>query len=92
MAKRGRYGPRGKFKIKLKKKTVYTLFGFGQLAIGALLLLSFFGSGTSFQYINSLIRGYFGLFSFFLAFVFILFAFLFFKLKFSLSRPNVSIG
>lgn len=92
MARRGRYGSHRKFKIKLRKKTIYTLFGFGQLVVGALLLLSFFGSGTSFDYINNLIRGYFGPFSFFLGFVFILFGFLFFKLKFTLSRPNVSVG
>jgi len=92
MAKRGRYGPRGKFKLKLKKKTVYTIFGFGSIGAGALLILSFFGSGTSFDYVNNLIRGYFGPFSFFLGFVLILFGFLFFKLKFALSRVNVSIG
>lgn len=92
MAKRGRYGKRGKFKIKLKKKTIYTIFAFGQIVAGLLLFLSFTGSGGTFVYINTFIRLYFGPFSFFLGFVLILFGFLFFKTKFTLSRPNVSIG
>ncbi len=90
--KRGAYGKRGKFKIKLKTKTVYTIFALGQIVAGLLLLLSFSNSGDTFIYINTFIRQYFGPFSFFLGFVFILFGFLFFKTKFALSRPNVAIG
>lgn len=90
--KRGAYGKRGKFKIKLKTKTVYTIFAFGQIVAGLLLLLSFSNSGDTFIYINTFIRQYFGPFSFFLGFVLILFGFLFFKTKFALSRPNVAIG
>ncbi len=92
MGKRGRYGKRAKFKIKLKKKTIYTIFAFGQIVAGLLLFLSFTGSGSTFVYINTLIRQYFGPFSFFLGFVLILFGFLFFKTKFTLSRPNVAFG
>ena len=92
MAKRGRYGKRGKFKLKLKKKTIYTIFGFGQIAFGILLFLSFLGNGPSFEFINSSLTQYFGAFSFFLSIVFILLGFLFFKMKFVLSRPNVAIG
>jgi len=90
--KRGSYGKRGKFKIKLKTKTVYTIFALGQIVAGLLLLLSFSNSGDTFIYINTFIRQYFGPFSFFLGFVFILFGFLFFKTKLALSRPNVAIG
>lgn len=92
MARRRPYGKRGKFKLKLKKKTIYTIFGLGQIVAGLLLFLSFFGSGSSFQYINALINQYFGPFAFFLPLVLILFGFLFFRLKFSLSRPNVVFG
>ena len=60
--------------------------------VGSLMLLSFFGKGSNFEYINSLIKQYFGLFSFFLPIVFILFGFLFFRTKFVLSRPNVFVG
>ncbi len=90
--KRGSYGKRGKFKIKLKTKTIYTIFALGQIVAGLLLLLSFSNSGDTFIYINTFIRQYFGPFSFFLGFVLILFGFLFFKTKFALSRPNVAIG
>lgn len=92
MARRGPYGKRGRFKLKLRKKTIYTIFAFGQIAAGLLLFLSFFGSGTSFDFINTFIRQYFGPFSFFLPIVLILFGFLFFRLKFALSRPNVVFG
>ena len=92
MAKRGSYGKRLKFRVKLKKKTIYTIFGFGSILLSVFIFLSFIASGPSFEYINSLIRGYFGPFSFFLPIVFILFGFLFFRLKFSLSRPNVAVG
>ncbi len=90
--KRGSYGKRGKFKIKLKSKTIYTIFGFGTIGFGILMFLSFFGNGPSFIYINTLLRQYFGAMSFFLPFVVILFGFLFFRLKFALSRPNVAMG
>ncbi len=59
MAKRGRYGKRGKFKIKLKTKTIYTIFALGLVASGLLLFLSFTGSGSTFIYINNFIRQYF---------------------------------
>ncbi len=90
--KRGSYGKRGKFKFKLKTKTIYTIFGLGSITAGVLLFLSFFGSGPTLEYLNELIKQYFGLLSFFLPIVFILFGFLFFKAKFALSRPNVFVG
>jgi S-DNA-T family DNA segregation ATPase FtsK/SpoIIIE len=90
--KRGSYGKRGKFKLKLKTKTVYTIFALGQIVAGLLLFLSFTNSGDTFIYINTFIREYFGPFSFFLGFVLILFGFLFFKTKLALSKPNVAIG
>jgi DNA segregation ATPase FtsK/SpoIIIE, S-DNA-T family len=92
MAKRGKYGKRKKFKLKLKSNTIYTIFGFGSIALGSLLFLSFFASGPSMDILNSNIRAYFGAFSFFLPFVFILFGFLFFRSKLVLSRPNVFVG
>ncbi len=92
MARRGSYGKRFKFRVKLKKKTIYTLFGFGSILAGVFVFFSFLASGPSFAFINNLIRGYFGPFSFFLPIVFILFGFLFFRLKFSLSKPNVALG
>lgn len=90
--KRGSYGKRGKFKLKLKSKTIYTIFGLGTIAAGVLVFLSFIASGPSMEYLNTVIRQYFGWLSFFLPLVFILFGFLFFKTKFVLSKPNVFAG
>ena len=92
MAKRGKYGKRKKFKLKLKSNTIYTIFGFGSIGFGVLLFLSFLGNGPSMVMLNNFIREYFGAFSFFLAFVFILFGFLFFRTKLTLSKPNVFVG
>lgn len=92
MAKRGKYGKRKKFKLKLKSNTIYTIFGLGSIGFGALLFLSFIGNGPSMEFLNSFIRQYFGAFSFFLPIVFILFGFLFFRSKLALSRPNVFVG
>lgn len=91
--KRGAYGKRGKFKIKLKTKTIYTLFAIGLMISGVFLFLSFTGSGSTLNYINQLIREYLGAMSFFLGILLILFGFLFLNIKkFALSKPNVSIG
>ncbi|MDO8657968.1 MAG: DNA translocase FtsK [Candidatus Levybacteria bacterium] len=88
---RRKYRKRG-FKVKLKKETIYTIFSFGLVGSGVLLLLSFSKSGESFIYVNSILEKYFGLTSIFFPIALILFGFLFMKLKFYISRPNVSIG
>jgi len=90
--KRGSYGKRGKFKLKLKKKTIYTIFGLGSIAASALLFLSFVGNGPSFELLNMALREYFGPLSFFFPIVLFLFGFLFFKIKFALAKPNVFAG
>ncbi len=92
MAKRGRYGKRGKFKFKLKSKTIYNIFGIGSIGFGVLIFLSFIANGPSMEFLNTWIRQYFGWLSFFLPLVFILFGFLFFKSKLALSKPNVFAG
>lgn len=92
MAKRGRYGKRGKFKFKLKSKTIYNIFGLGSIAAGVLIFLSFIASGPSMELVNDWIVQYFGWLSFFLPLVFILFGFLFFRSKLALSKPNVFAG
>lgn len=91
--KRGSYGKHGKFKIKLKTKTIYTLFALGLIVSGVFLFLSFTGSGPTLNYVNEVIKSYLGAMSFFSGIVLILFGFLFLNIKkFALSRPNVSIG
>jgi len=53
MAKRGSYKKKFKFRLKLKKNTIYTIFGFGAILTGIFIFLSFIASGPSFAYINS---------------------------------------
>ena len=91
MARRKHY-KKQKFKLKLKKNTVYSIFAFGLILVGLLLLLSFSKSGESFTVINDMLNGYFGLFSLLFPITLILLGFFFLKLKMFISRPNVSIG
>lgn len=93
MPKHRRGGGRRKpFKLKLKKKTIYTVFGLGFFLAGVFLLLSFTQSGSTAITLNAIIREQFGSAAFFAPFVFIFFGFLFLHLKFYLSRLNVTIG
>ncbi len=92
MRRRKRYRRRNKIRVKLKKGTVYSIFAFGFIITGLILLLSFTKNGNSFVFMNSLLERYFGKVAFFFPFVLIFFGFLFFKLKFFLSGLNVSLG
>ena len=91
MARRKHY-KKSKFKLKLKKNTVYTIFAFGLILCGLLALLSYTKSGQSFIVINDLLTSYFGLFSLLFPISLILLGFLFLRLKMYISRPNVSVG
>lgn len=91
MPRRKRYR-RNKLRIKLKKGTIYSIFAFGFIVAGLILLLSFTKNGTSFIFINNLQDRYFGNVAFLFPFVLIFFGFLFLKLKLFLSGLNVSIG
>ncbi len=91
MARKKHYR-RQKFKLKLKKNTIYSIFSFGLIISGLILLLSFSKSQPSFVLINQYLDKYFGLISILFPITLILLGFLFLKLKFFLSRPNVSIG
>ncbi|MDO8583492.1 MAG: DNA translocase FtsK, partial [bacterium] len=75
-----------------KKGTVYSIFAFGLIVAGLILLLSFTKNGGSFVFINNLLDRYFGSVSFLFPFVLIFFGFLFLKLKVFLSGINVSLG
>src|SRR3989344_5897283 len=85
------YRKRG-FKLKLRKETIYTIFSFGLISSGVLLLISFTKSGESFIVLNGVLDKYFGWASIFFPVILILFGFLVSKLHFFLSRPNVAIG
>ena len=83
---------RSKLRIKLKKGTIYSIFAFGFIVAGLILLLSFTKNGSSFILINNLLDRYFGSVSFLFPFVLIFFGFLFLKLKLFLSGINISLG
>jgi len=91
MARRRHYR-RGKFKLKLKKGTVYSIFSFGLIATGLILLLSFSRNGTAFISISDSLDKNFGAMSFFAPFILIFFGFLFLRIKIFIARPNISIG
>jgi len=91
MAKR-RGGRRKPFKLKLRKKTVYTVFGLGFLLSGAFLLLSFTKGNDVTIALNAILEEKFGSVSIFAPFVFVFLGLLLLHLKFYLSRLNVTIG
>ena len=91
MAKRRHYS-KNKFKVKLKKNTVYSIFAFLVILSGILLGLSFTRSGSSFSSLNDYLINYFGGLSILFPVLMIIFGFFFLRLKFFLSKPNVAIG
>ena len=91
MAKRRHYR-KSKFKIKLKKNTVYSIFAFMVILAGLLSGLSFARNGGSVSALNDILKYYFGGLSILFPFVLILFGFFFLRLKMFLSKPNVAVG
>lgn len=89
---RKRHYRRGKFKLKLKKGTIYSIFSFGLIVSGLILLLSFSRNGTAFISISDNLNKNFGAMSFLAPFVLIFFGFLFLRIKIFIARPNISIG
>lgn len=90
--------PKGKgtrrkpFKLKLKKKTVYTIFGIGSFLVGGVFLLSFVQSSGPALAINTALKEKFGSVAILFPFVFFFAGFLLLHLKMYLSRLNVTIG
>ena len=91
MARRRHYS-KHKFKIKLKKNTVYSIVAFLLILGGLLLGLSYSRSGSSFVSLNNYLTHYFGMTGILFPVLLILFGFFFLKLRFFLSKPNVAIG
>jgi len=92
MPKRRRHYRKSKLKFKLKKGTIYSIFSFGLIVVGLILLLSFTKNGNSLVAINDLLKRYFGGAAVLFPFVLIFFGFLFLRLKMFISASNVSIG
>jgi DNA segregation ATPase FtsK/SpoIIIE, S-DNA-T family len=79
-------------KLKLKKKTVYTIFSLGFFLVGALFLLSIIHKSDSTMIINSWSHDKFGSLGILFPFALFFFGFLFLRLKIYLSQVNVTVG
>ncbi len=91
MAKKRSYRKRG-FKLKLKKKTVYNIFGIGFILASALVVVTFFQQGSSAMLVRSLLDRKFGGLAFMFPFVLLFFGLLFLKMKLFFSKVNVAVG
>lgn len=90
MARR-HYRRRG-IKIKLRKETIYTIFSFGFLALGALLFLSFSKSGETFITVNDLLTLQFGWTAILFPLNLIFLGLFFSRIRMFLAKPNVVFG
>lgn len=92
MAKR-RSGKRRKpFKLKLKTKTIYTIFGVSFFLLGIFLLITVIKKSDSTASISDKLVEMFGFGRFFFPFIPIFIGLLFLHFKFYLSRLNVTLG
>ena len=89
--KRRTYRKKG-MKLKLRDKTIYSIFSFGVIIFGLLLYLSYTRSGEVLVLLNDKLTQYFGSASFILPLAIILLGFMFLGLKSFISRPNVALG
>lgn len=91
-----RHNSRGRrrklLKFKLRKETVYTIFGCGLFLGGVLSLLSFIKSEGVFASLHSALVFYFGWTALLVPLLFFFFALLLLRFRMFLSRPNVAIG
>ena len=92
MPKRRGRRSRKPFKLKLKKKTIYTIFGIGFFLTGIFLLISFFSPSESTDLLSTQLNNSFGSGAILAPVVLLFLGFLFLQLKFYLSRINVTIG
>lgn len=86
-------GRRRRFpKFKLRKETVYTIFGCGLFLAGVLSFLSFVKNDGIFASLHTTLVNYFGWAAVFIPLVLVFFSLLLLRFKMFLSRPNVAIG
>jgi S-DNA-T family DNA segregation ATPase FtsK/SpoIIIE len=79
-------------KLKLKKKTVYTIFSLGFFLVGFLILLAIIHTTDSTMTISNWARDKFGSLAILFPFALFFFGFLFMRLKMYLSQVNVTVG
>jgi S-DNA-T family DNA segregation ATPase FtsK/SpoIIIE len=91
MARRKHYS-KHKFKVKLKKNTIYSIFAFIVILSGLLLGLSFTRNGDSIIKLNDYLVKDFGFVAILFPVLLVIIGFFFLKLKMFISKPNVAIG
>lgn len=90
--KKKSYKRRSGKRMKLKSRTIYSLFSFGLIVSGLLLLFSFVRNGESMIMVNTLLTDRFGWTAILFPFLLIFLGFLFMRLQLVLSKPHISIG
>jgi DNA segregation ATPase FtsK/SpoIIIE, S-DNA-T family len=86
-------GRRKHYKFKPKKQTTYNILGMIIIGFAVLVGLSYFQSGSILNKVNFLVSDKFGYFGgMFLPFILIIFSFLFFKIKTTFTKPNITYG
>lgn len=79
-------------KLKLKKKTVYTIFSLGFFLVGVLFLISIIHRSDSTMIVNTWAHDKFGSLAVLFPFALFFFGFLLLRLKMYLSQVNVTVG
>src|SRR5580692_2428068 len=79
-------------KLKLKKKTVYTIFSLGFFLVGILFLISIIHQSDSTMIMSNWAGDKFGSLAILFPLALFLFGFLFMRLKMYLSQVNVTVG
>lgn len=92
MPKRRRASRKKPLKLKLKKKTVYTIFSLGFFLVGILFLFSIVHPSDSTRIASNWARDKFGSLDILFPFALFFFGFLFMRLKMYLSQVNVTVG
>ncbi len=80
------------FKLKLKKKTIYTIFALGFFLVGSLFLLALVNKSESTLVASTQLETMFGSLAILFPFALYFFGFLFLRLKMYLSQLNVTVG
>ena len=89
---RKRRSVRRKFRLRLKKATVYSITQTVFFGLAGLVLISFARQGIILSKLNDFLVLNFSWATIFLPFVFLSFAFMLSKIKIPLSQPNVVVG
>ncbi len=92
MAKKRRRKSKRAFRLKLKKRTVYSIAQVAFLSLACLIIVSFARQGIILVKLNDLLISYFSWTTVFLPFIFLSLALLISKFRNPLSQPNVAVG